>query len=53
MLDVRLIREQTEAVRRGLATKGGAELIDELLVLDTERRRLVRRHQRRTKNPRA
>ena len=42
MLDVRLIREQPEAVRRGLATKGGAELIDELLVLDTERRRLVR-----------
>jgi seryl-tRNA synthetase len=42
VLDVRLIREQPEAVRRGLATKGGAELIDELLVLDTERRRLVR-----------
>ena len=42
MLDVRLIREQPDAVRRGLATKGGANLIPELIELDTERRRLVR-----------
>ena len=42
MLDVRLIREQPDAVRRGLATKGGADLIPELLELDADRRRLVR-----------
>ena len=42
MLDVRQIREQPDAVRRGLATKGGAELVPELIALDTERRRLVR-----------
>ena len=42
MLDVRQIREQPEAVRRGLANKGGAELVSEVIALDTERRRLVR-----------
>jgi len=42
VLDVRLIREQPDAVRRGLATKGGADLIPELLELDADRRRLVR-----------
>src|SRR5262249_54946868 len=42
VLDVRLIREQPDAVRRALATKGGANLVPELIELDTERRRLVR-----------
>src|SRR5215813_689413 len=42
VLDVRLIRDQPDVVRRGLATKGGANLIPELIELDTERRRLVR-----------
>jgi seryl-tRNA synthetase len=42
VLDLRQIREQPDAVRRGLATKGGAELVPELIALDTERRRLVR-----------
>ena len=42
MLDVRLIRDQPDVVRRGLATKGGADLIPELIELDAERRRLVR-----------
>ena len=42
MLDVRRIREHPDAVRRGLASKGGADLIPELIALDTERRRLVR-----------
>jgi seryl-tRNA synthetase len=41
VLDLRVIREQPEAVRRGLATKGGAELIPELVGLDAERRRLI------------
>src|SRR5262249_5688702 len=41
-LAVRLIRDQPDVVRRGLATKGGANLIPELIELDTERRRLVR-----------
>ena len=42
MLDVRLIREQPEAVRRALATKGGADLVPDVLALDAERRQLVR-----------
>src|SRR5215831_5072036 len=42
VLDVRLIRDQPDVVRRGLATKGGADLISELIALDGERRRLVR-----------
>jgi len=42
VLDLRLLREQPDAVRRGLATKGGAELIPELVTLDTERRRLIK-----------
>jgi seryl-tRNA synthetase len=42
VLDVRQIREQPDAVRRGLAAKGGADLVTEVLALDTERRRLVR-----------
>ena len=42
VLDVRQIRDQPEAVRRALATKGGAGARPELIALDTERRRLVR-----------
>jgi seryl-tRNA synthetase len=42
VLDVRQIREQPDAVRRGLATKGGADLVPDVLALDADRRRLVR-----------
>ena len=42
MLDIRQIREQPDAVRRGLATKGGGDLVADVLALDTDRRRLVR-----------
>ena len=42
MLDLRLIREQPEAVARALADKGGSELIEQILVQDAERRRIVR-----------
>src|SRR5215510_2336138 len=41
MLDLRLIREQPDVVQRGLATRGGAELVPEILAADAERRRLV------------
>ena len=41
MLDLRLIREQPEAVERALADKGGAALVQEVLARDTERRRLI------------
>ena len=42
MLDVRQIREQPDLVRRGLATKGGADLVSDVIALDGDRRRLVR-----------
>jgi seryl-tRNA synthetase len=44
VLDLRLIREQPEAVERALATRGGsaATLIKELLARDAERRRLIK-----------
>jgi len=42
VLDLRLLREQPDAVRRGLMTKGGAELIPDAVALDTERRRLIK-----------
>jgi seryl-tRNA synthetase len=42
VLDIRLIRENPEAVERGLADRGGAELIRPVLAQDAERRRLVR-----------
>jgi seryl-tRNA synthetase len=42
VLDIRLIRENPEAIERGLADRGGAELIRPVLAQDTERRRLVR-----------
>jgi seryl-tRNA synthetase len=42
VLDLRLIREQPEAVARALADKGGAELIQEILARDADRRRLIK-----------
>jgi seryl-tRNA synthetase len=42
VLDLKLIREQPEAVARALADKGGVELIDEILRSDVERRRLLK-----------
>jgi len=42
VLDLRLIREQPEAVARGLADRGGAELVTQALDLDATRRRLVK-----------
>jgi seryl-tRNA synthetase len=42
VLDLRLIREQPEAVARALADKGGAELIQEIVARDADRRRLLR-----------
>jgi seryl-tRNA synthetase len=42
MLDIKLIRDQTDDVRARLATKGvEPSAIDELLALDDERRRLI------------
>jgi seryl-tRNA synthetase len=42
VLDIRLIRENPEAVERGLADRGGAELVRPVLDQDADRRRLVR-----------
>ncbi len=42
MLDVRLIREQPDAVERALADKGGAELVPAILERDGERRRILK-----------
>jgi len=42
VLDLRLIREQPEAIAHALAAKGGAELIQAILTHDTERRRLIK-----------
>jgi len=42
VLDLRLIREQPDAVARALAEKGGGELIRDILERDTERRRLIK-----------
>jgi seryl-tRNA synthetase len=41
MLDIRLIREQPEVVQRGLANRGGAELVPVILAADADRRRLL------------
>ena len=41
MLDIRLIREEPERVRRGVVAKGGPDRVDEVLRLDAQRRRLV------------
>ena len=42
MLDLRLIRDQPEAIAHALADKGGAELIQAILTHDAERRRLTK-----------
>jgi seryl-tRNA synthetase len=42
VLDLRLVREQPRAVAQALADKGGADLVDEVLARDAERRRLVK-----------
>jgi seryl-tRNA synthetase len=42
VLDLKLIREQPEAVERGLADRGGAELVKEIQARDAERRRLIK-----------
>jgi seryl-tRNA synthetase len=41
MLDIRLLRENPEAVERGLRDRGGAELVREVVARDAERRRLI------------
>ena len=40
MLDIRLIRDNPDEVRRGLALKGDVQALDEILRLDVERRTL-------------
>jgi seryl-tRNA synthetase len=42
VLDIRQIRDDPEGVARALATKGGAELIKDILARDTDRRRVLR-----------
>jgi seryl-tRNA synthetase len=42
MLDLKLIRDQPDAVVQRLADKGGGELVAEVLARDAERRRLTR-----------
>ena len=42
MLDIKVIREQPDAVERALAQKGGADLVKQILGVDVERRRLVK-----------
>ena len=42
MLDIKLIRDQPDAVATALADKGGADLIHEILARDGERRRLIK-----------
>jgi seryl-tRNA synthetase len=42
VLDIKLIREDPEAIERGLVDRGGAELVRPVLAQDAERRRLVR-----------
>jgi seryl-tRNA synthetase len=41
MIDIRLVREHPEALRRGLARKGAGELFDELVVVDASWRQLT------------
>ena len=42
MLDLKQIRDQPEVVARALADKGGAELIQQILTIDTRRRQVLR-----------
>jgi seryl-tRNA synthetase len=41
VLDLRLVREDPEGVKRRLATRGGADLVDAVLAADATRRRLL------------
>src|SRR5215813_14184387 len=41
MLDIRLLRDDPEAVERGLRDRGGAELVRGVVARDVERRRLI------------
>jgi seryl-tRNA synthetase len=41
MIDIHLVREHPEALRRALARKGAAELFDELVLVDTSWRQLT------------
>jgi seryl-tRNA synthetase len=41
MLDLKVIRDDPEGVQRGLADRGGAELVPGILAADEERRRLL------------
>ena len=43
MLDLRLVREQPEVVERALATKGGADLVKQVVALDASRRDVIRK----------
>ena len=42
MLDIKVIRDQPDAVERALAQKGGADLVKQVLAIDVDRRRLVK-----------
>jgi len=42
VLDLRLLREQPEAVARALVDKGGADLVQAIVARDAERRRLIK-----------
>ena len=42
MLDLRLIRDQPDAVARALADKGSGDVVQEILARDAERRRLIK-----------
>jgi seryl-tRNA synthetase len=42
VLDIKLIRDQPDAVARALAQKGGAELIEQIVAADADRRRLIK-----------
>jgi len=42
VLDIKLIRDQPDAVERALAQKGGADLVKQILDADADRRRLIR-----------
>jgi seryl-tRNA synthetase len=42
VLDIKVLRDQPDAVERALAQKGGADLVKPILALDTDRRRLIK-----------
>src|SRR5574340_378224 len=41
MLDIKFIRENPEVVRRGLLNKNAADIVDDVLALDEQRRSLI------------